>query len=89
MRMTSSISRWRMPLALVGVAALISACGGDGNDDRPSATQAVPASASQSVAGFIAYLQELVVASADNLEPVDTSGLTAPVDNTGEPVALN
>ncbi len=89
MRTTSSIPRWRIPLALIAVAALVSACGGDGNDDQPSVTQAVPASASQNVAGFIAYLQELVVASADTLEPVDTSGVTAPVDDTGEPVALN
>lgn len=75
-------------VGLVAAAALLSACGGD-NDDQPSVTQAVPASASQNTASFIAYLQALVVASADTLEPVDTSGVTAPTDDTGEPVAIN
>ena len=49
----------------------------------------VPASASQSVDGFIAYLQALVVSSADMLEPVDTSMVTAPTDETSEPQVVD
>jgi hypothetical protein len=45
----------------------------------------VPASASQSVDGFIGYLKELVASMADMLEPVDTSAVTPPTDDTAEP----
>jgi hypothetical protein len=45
----------------------------------------VPASASQSPAGFIAYLQLLVASMADLLEPVDTSAVVPPADDVGEP----
>ncbi|MEO6364087.1 MAG: hypothetical protein ABIO71_12715, partial [Caldimonas sp.] len=71
-------------LALVG-------CGGDdfnNNNNTPDVTSEVPASASASVGGFIEYLMKLVVASADMLEPVDISTVTAPKDDTGEPTAL-
>ena len=75
----------------IAVAAALAACGG-GDDDTivaPSATSQVPDSASQSVQGFITYLQALVVSSADLLEPVDTSMVTAPTDETGDPVVVN
>jgi len=45
----------------------------------------VPPSASASIDGFIAYLKELVVSAADMLEPVDTSMVTGPTDETSEP----
>jgi len=48
-------------------------------------TSEMPPSASQSVAGFIAFLQALVVSDADRLEPVDTSMVSVPVDDTIEP----
>jgi hypothetical protein len=70
--------------AALAVAALVSACGG--NDFREQdATSEVPASASESSDGFIAYLRRLVASAADALEPVDTSMVTAPKDDTGEP----
>lgn len=74
-------------LAALGVAALLTACGGDYNS-TPAATSQVPASASQSIDGFIAYLKLLVAtdtAVADTLEPVDTSMVSAPTDETSEP----
>lgn len=81
-----------IPAALV-LSALLAGCGGDGNSapppGPPPATSAVPASASQSVAGFIAYLQALVVSAADTLEPVDTSMVTGPTDDTIEPQAVD
>ncbi len=77
--------------AAVAIAGLVTACGGD-SYTPPAATSQVPASASQSIAGFIAYLQALVAtptATADTLEPVDTSMVTPPKDDTSEPVPIN
>lgn len=74
----------RSHLASLAVAALLAACGGS-DFQTPAATAEVPSSASQSVDGFIAYLKELVASAADMLEPVDTSTVTGPVDETGEP----
>ena len=50
---------------------MLVACGGGDDAPPPPATAEVPASASQSVGGFIAYLQALVASMADMLEPVD------------------
>jgi hypothetical protein len=78
-------------LAALLAAAMLGACGG-GDDDTPPpppATSEVPASASQSPAGFIAYLQLLVASMADMLEPVDTSAVVPPADDTGEPTKVD
>ena len=75
-------------LALCAAAAL-AGCGGGDDDDVPPATESVPASASASVGGFIGYLQLLVVASADLLEPVDVSAVTPPTDDTVEPTVVD
>ncbi|MEP7099199.1 MAG: lipoprotein [Burkholderiales bacterium] len=74
-------------LALCAAAAL-AGCGG-GDDDTPPVTEQVPASASASVGGFISYLQQLLVASADTLEPVDVSAVTPPTDDTVEPTSVD
>ncbi len=74
-------------LASLLAAGMLAACGGD-NFQTPPATSQVPASASQSVDGFIEYLKMLVASSADMLEPVDTSMVTAPTDDTIEPQAI-
>ena len=78
-------------LASFLVASLLGACGG-GDDDAPAtppATSEVPASASQSPAGFIAYLQQLVASMADLLEPVDTGAVVPPADDVGEPTKVD
>ncbi|MES2994010.1 MAG: hypothetical protein V4844_21495 [Pseudomonadota bacterium] len=74
-----------MILALCAGAAL-AGCGG--GDDPPSVTEAVPASASESSAGFMGYVKALVASSADTLEPVDVNGVTPPADDAAEPVAV-
>ncbi len=75
----------RVALAtLFAAGATLAGCGGD-DFRQPPATESVPASASASVSGLIAYLKELVASSADLLEPVDVSGVTPPVDDTSEP----
>ena len=64
-------ARTTTALAVLSVAALVAACGGhDHNDADIPATTAVPASASASIDGFIAYLKKLVVSSADTLVTV-------------------
>jgi hypothetical protein len=89
MKTRFSLSKWGV-VASVAAAASLSACfGGDDDNSAPSVTSQVPASASQSSAGFIAYLEALVVSDADTLEPVDTSSVTPPADDTSEPVAIN
>ena len=75
-------------VAAMTAGALVAACGGNNNGDPP-ATSEVPASASQSIDGFIAYLKRLVVSSAETLEPVDTSMVTPPTDETSEPQVVN
>ena len=74
-------------VAAIAAGALVAACGGNNND--PPATSEVPASASQSIDGFIAYLKRLVVSSAETLEPVDTSMVTPPSDEASEPQVVN
>ena len=78
----------RLLVASAGAAGLLAACGGD-DFQTPPATSQVPDSASQSVQGFISYLQALVVSSADMLEPVDTSTVTPPTDEASEPVVVD
>jgi len=77
-------------LASLLAASMLAACGGsDDAPPPPPATSEVPASASQSPAGFIAYLQELVASMADLLEPVDTSAVVPPADDTSEPTKVD
>ena len=76
-------------LAACAAAALAGCGGGGGDDTAPAPTAQVPASASASIGGFIAYLQALVVSAADTLEPVDVSAVTPPTDETSEPQAID
>ncbi|MDE2048245.1 MAG: lipoprotein [Betaproteobacteria bacterium] len=86
----------RKPLLFAFCAvAILSGCGGGDNTvptpaaaAPPAVTSAVPASASLSVDGFIAYLKALVVAAADTLEPVDVSAVTPPTSDTTEPTPV-
>ena len=79
-------------LAAIVAASVLGACGGGGDDSPPQtppATSTVPASASQSVDGFIGYLRQVVVSMADMLEPVDTSAVTSPTDEITEAQAVD
>lgn len=70
---------------LLAATGLLSACSDNSSSDAPPATSSVPVEASNSVGGLTDYLQRLVVASADMLEPVDTSAVTPPTDDSAEP----
>jgi ABC-type glycerol-3-phosphate transport system substrate-binding protein len=75
-------------LVVLLAVALVAACGGGGGS-APPATSLVPASAVQSIDGFISYLQELVASAADMLEPVDTTNVVGPTDETSEPKVVD
>ena len=79
-------------LAALLAGSVLAACGG-GDDDNvatvPPATSEVPASASQSPAGFIPYRKLMVASMADMLEPVDTAAVLPPADDVGEPQKID
>ena len=84
---------FRPVLSALCAATLLVACGGGGGESTPPptppATVEVPASASASVDGLIAYLKELVASAADMLEPVDVSAVTPPGSETAEPAPVD
>jgi ABC-type glycerol-3-phosphate transport system substrate-binding protein len=71
--------------------AMLSACGGGGDDPAPAPapTTEVPPSASMSVAGLMTYMKALIASAADTLEPVDVSVVTPPTDDAIEPMAVD
>ena len=75
-------------LLAVGAAALsLAACGGGGGgSDVPAATAQVLSSASESTMGFMSYIQALVAAKDDTLDPVDASSAAPPKDETSDPI---
>lgn len=75
-------------ISTICTAAVLSACGSS-NDDTPAVTSQVPASASQSVFGFVSYLKQLVASNADTLEPVDVSAVTPPTTEDAEPAVVD
>lgn len=83
----STRQRLRLPLA-ASIVLGFSACGGS-DDSPPPVTSQVPASASASVAGFMAYVVALVATAPDNLEPVDVSAVMPPTSDTTEPDVVN
>lgn len=79
----------KLAILVLGAAAMLAACGSNDVTPIPPATSGVPASASASIDGFIAYLNLLVTSAADTLEPVDVSALTPPTDEKSEPLPVN
>ncbi len=84
-------------LAIAGFAVLAACGGGGGNDDNvvtpppvvtPPVTEAIPATASASSMGFIAYIRALFAANTDGLEPVALGDFVAPTSETSEPEAI-
>lgn len=75
-------------IAGAAAAVLLAGCGGGGGDATPTppdATDAVPASASQSVAGMMSDLVALAAAMADEKESLDVSGFAPPQPDDAEP----
>jgi hypothetical protein len=77
----------RSSLIVWAAAAVLAGCGGGGGGDTtptPEATDAVPASASQSVAGMMSYLVALATAMADEKEALDVSSFAPPQPDDAE-----
>ncbi len=78
----------KLGMALViGVAVLAAACSSN-DDDTPSPTAGVPASASTDAAGLVSYLSRLVQSTGagdDLVEPADISSFMPPMPETEEP----
>ena len=74
-------------LCSAAAAVLVAACGGGSGDAPapPAATDAVPASASQSVPGLMSYLGALTVIVAEDKESLDVSNFTPPQPDDTEP----
>jgi hypothetical protein len=77
--------------AALAAAILVVGCGGGGGDDTPppAATDAVPASASQSVAGLLSYLVALTRLQPEDKEALDVSAFAPPQPDDSEPQALD
>lgn len=84
-----SLHAGRAVLIAVALSAALAACGGNDDDAVDDSTSSVPASASQSVDGFIEYLKKLVVTASETLEPVDVSNVTPPTTETAEPATVD
>jgi len=77
-------------VSLLCVAAVLTACGGGGDDSPTSpATEQVPTTVNSSVPAFISYLMALISSAADALEPVDVSAVTPATDDAAEPSPMN
>lgn len=81
----------KLLLASLIVAAGVAGCGGGGggDDTPPAATDAVPASASRSVAGLLSYLVALTALQPEDKEAIDVSAFAPPQPEDTEPQALD
>jgi ABC-type glycerol-3-phosphate transport system substrate-binding protein len=81
--------------AVLAAGLLLAACGGGGNDSSPvqaaNPLTEVPASASQSEAGLVSYLESLRPrnAEAEALEPALADSFTPPTADSTEPQAVS
>jgi hypothetical protein len=86
----SSLLRVAASMAALAIVVTLASCGGNDNHDNgpvPPApvSNTPPATASQNVDGFIAFLKILVPTRQDTVEPLDVSTFVAPTNDTGDP----
>ncbi|HEX6704457.1 MAG TPA: hypothetical protein VF169_06825 [Albitalea sp.] len=83
----------RILITLFSSAAMLSACGGGGGGEAPapapSPTDAVPDSASASMAGMKSYLMDLSTMQVEDKEPVDLSRFAPPSADDSEPETIS
>lgn len=78
-------------MAALAAAVLLAGCGGGGGDDAPvtpPAADAVPDSASASVAGLLGWLKQLAGQAPEDKEALDASRFAPPQPEDSEPEAL-
>lgn len=83
----------RIRLVAMLCVALLSACGGGGGDDAAvpppvAPSDEIPATASASAPGLVAFLLALAADLPDDREPLDVSRFVPPLSETDEPIAL-
>jgi hypothetical protein len=91
--MRPTLRRVLIGVAAAAVAVTTASCGGSSNDNGNQTTGTAPApvantppaSASQNVDGFIAFLKLLVPNQQDVTQPLDVTTFVAPTDDTGLP----
>ena len=91
--------KFRHVLLALPLVAVLAACGSS-SDDSPAPPvvapppvvtappEQLPSSATQSVAGLIAFATQQVATPRNDAEPLLLGDAPLPVDNTGEPVAI-
>jgi hypothetical protein len=75
-------------MAPLAAALVLAACGGGGGDAPPQAVDplaGVPASASQSTAGLLEYMNQLPPLNAEMRDPMALDGFMPPANEDGEP----
>ena len=85
---TTRLSTW---LALAAIPLALAGCFGGGDSDSPAPADplaAVPASATQSVAGTVDYLNVLNQSPTETREAIDVTAVVLPTSDTSEPQAL-
>jgi hypothetical protein len=80
-------SKKTLLIALLGAAAL-TACGGGDDDPPPDPLVGVPAEASQTSGGLIAYLRQIVGLTPEDREPVGIDAVDPQKTETEEPEAV-
>ena len=87
-----SMQRLTTLLSVAAAALALSGCFG-GGDDAPSPAAdplaAVPATASQTTAGTVDYLNQLAMNQSDTREPIDVTAVVLPTSDDTEPLAVN
>jgi hypothetical protein len=72
-------------LAVLCTAAVLTACGGGSGGDGITADarpEGVPQSAQQSVAGLVAFLEDLIARTSETSEPVTLGDAVLPTSET-------
>jgi hypothetical protein len=74
-------------MAPLAAALVLAACGGGGGDAPQAADPlaGVPASASQSTAGLLDYMNQLPPLNAEARDPMALDGFMPPANEDGEP----
>ena len=88
MQNNRTLKALKIGTSAVALVWVLSGCGGRNDDERP-ATEEVPATANETVSGFVGYLKRLVASGETDAEPVDISQVNAPTSETDEPDSVD